>query len=81
MPCSTNLVFFNVVLTLKPATSRAIPINKQNGIFHCPVFFKEGNNDPVNAFVWESMGAREMILIPGTCLHILFSPRVLVSEV
>ena len=31
-------------------------------------FFRGGNNDPASAFVLESMGARELIPIPGTSL-------------
>jgi len=42
----------------------------QSGVFYRPAFFRGGNNDPVSTFVLESMGAHELIPIPGTCLYI-----------
>ena len=42
----------------------------ESGVFYCSAFFRGGNNDLARAFVLESMGARELIPIPGTCLYI-----------
>ena len=63
----TDQTFLHIDLVLKCIES---------GAFCCPAFFKGGNNDPASAFVLdevlESMGARELIPIPGTCLYIHF---------
>ena len=39
-------------------------------LLYCPAFLRGGNNDPASTFVLDSMGARELIAIPGTCLYI-----------
>ena len=56
----TDQTFLHIDLVLKCIES---------GAFCCPAFFNGGNNDPASAFVLESMGARELIPIPGTCLY------------
>jgi len=44
----------------------------ESDVFYCPTFFKGDNNDPTNAYVWESMSSCEMIPILGTCLIIIY---------
>jgi len=60
----TNQTFLHIELVLKCTES---------GVFYCPAFFSGGNNDLASAFVLESMGARELIPIPGTslCIYVL----------
>jgi len=57
----TNQTFLHIDIVLKCIES---------GVFYCPAFFRGGNNDPASTFVLESMGACELIPIPGTNLYI-----------